>query len=212
MRVAHPLFFATQSLGYANPDAERNAVRALQPHRSEGGRMKLLSMVLAAALMPAVAFASPNNPQDQAQPGTSQNRGAPTGMDQGAVPQQTVQVEAFEWSTGQGRLGLMLMGLTPQLRSYFGAPNNSGLLVAQVAPNSPAARAGVRVGDVITQVDSQNVQSADDIVNATSSGATASANNVQIHVIRNHQSMNLQAKLGKTPSQTAPTQNQNSGT
>ncbi len=140
--------------------------------------MKLTSMVLAAALVPAAAFAGPNQNKSDTQ-GTSN--------------QETVQVEAFQWSTGQGRLGLMLMGLTPQLRSYFGASNDSGLLVAQVEPNSPAARAGVKVGDVITKVDNQNVQGADDIAAATSS---STSNSVQIKVIRNHKTMNLQAMLG----------------
>ena len=204
--------------------------------------MKLIAMVLAAALIPAAALANPNttDPQDQQNPttgGMNQNAGssganqtanapgsdgaAPQGAaPQAATPQQTVEVEAFEWSTGQGRLGLMLMGLTPQLRSYFGAPNTSGLLVAQVAPDSPASRAGVRVGDVITQVDKQNVQSADDIVAATSS--TTNTNKVQIRVIRNKKAMNLQATLGTSsnPPTTNPSRmnepstpgNQNPGT
>lgn len=163
--------------------------------------MKLISIVLASALLPATALASPQSKNNQ-----NHNR------DTSATSTQSVEVEAFEWSSGQGRLGLMLEGLTPQLRSYFGAPNDAGLLVAQVAPDSPAAKAGVQVGDVITQVNRQRVQSADDIVsatrsanssmgnsssNASSSNSNASmANKVQIHVIRNHQALDLQATLG----------------
>ncbi len=174
--------------------------------------MKLISIVLASALLPATALASPSKNTH------SNNR------DTSATSTQSVEVEAFEWSSGQGRLGLMLEGLTPQLRSYFGAPNDAGLLVAQVVPDSPAAKAGVQVGDVITQVNRQRVQSADDIISATrsanssmgtssssnsssntsssstnanSSSTNASmANKVQIHVIRNHQALDLQATLG----------------
>lgn len=164
--------------------------------------MKLTSMVLVAALAPATALAGPGtNNQDQTrQNDRTQSKDQNAQGTQG-TPQESVQVEAFEWSTGQGKLGLMLMGLTPQLRSYFGAPNDNGLLVAQVAPNSPAARAGVKVGDVITKVDNQNVQGADDIAAATSS---STSNSVQIKVIRNHKTMNLQAMLG--------TKNQGQGT
>ena len=184
--------------------------------------MKVISMVLAAALMPAAALASPNNndqqndQQSQTQSSETTQSGSSAGMQgsqsqgvqgsqsqgmQGSQSQQTVEVEAFEWSTGQGRLGLMLMALTPQLRTYFGAPNASGLLVAQVAPNSPAARAGVKVGDVITQVENKNVQGADDIIAATSdigtnTGSSGNANKVPIKVIRNHKPMNLQAMIG----------------
>lgn len=157
--------------------------------------MKLISIVLASALIPAAALASP-------QPKNTQNH-----KDSSATSTESVEVEAFEWSSGQGRLGLMLEGLTPQLRAYFGAPNDAGLLVAQVAPDSPAARAGVQVGDVITQVNHQRVQGADDIMSATRASSSASnnasmASKVQIHVIRNHAALDLQATLGgqtKTP-------------
>jgi membrane-associated protease RseP (regulator of RpoE activity) len=162
--------------------------------------MKLLSMVLAAALVPAAALATPNtNQQNQPQnTGSSgMNENPNNSATRGSTPQQTVEVEAFEWSTGQGRLGLMLMGLTPQLRTYFGAPNKSGLLVAQIAPDSAASRAGVRVGDVITKVDNQNVQSADDVIAATSNiGNGSSTSTVRIHVLRNHKPLDLQATIG----------------
>ena len=144
--------------------------------------MKLISIALAAALLPAAAIASPQS--------TSKTNTSNTANTEST---QSVEVEAFEWSSGQGRLGLMLEGLTPQLRAYFGAPNNAGLLVAQVESNSPAARAGIQVGDVITQVGNQRVQSADDIASATRSANTG---NVKIHVIRNHAGMDLQAMLG----------------
>jgi S1-C subfamily serine protease len=165
--------------------------------------MKLSAMVLAAALVPAAAFAGPSNNsnqnqnQNQTQNDQNQNQGY-NGNQGTSSNQESVEVEAFQWSTGQGRLGLMLMGLTPQLRTYFGAPNNAGLLVAQVAPNSPAARAGVKVGDVITQVDNNNVQGADDISQATQSSTNS---NVQIKILRNHKAMNLQASLGNKTNQ-----------
>lgn len=145
--------------------------------------MKLISVMLAAALLPATALASP---QSSTKSNDTRSNASST---------QSVEVEAFEWSSGQGRLGLMLEGLTPQLRAYFGAPNNAGLLVAQVAPDSPAARAGVKVGDVITQVDRKSVQSADDIVSATQATNDTSGK-VAIHVIRNHAPMDLQAMIG----------------
>ena len=146
--------------------------------------MKLISFALAAVLLPATALASPQSTSK-----TDTKNSATTSST------QSVEFEAFEWSSGQARLGLMLEGLTPQLRAYFGAPNNAGLLVAQVASDSPASRAGIQVGDVITQVGNQRVQSADDIVSATRS-ATTSTGNVKIHVIRNHAGMDLQAMIG----------------
>jgi len=50
----------------------------------------------------------------------------------------------------RGRLGVTLAPLTDQLASYFGV--KEGVLVSAVEPDSPAAQAGLKAGDVITSV------------------------------------------------------------
>jgi serine protease Do len=62
---------------------------------------------------------------------------------------------------GRGRLGVTVQAITPELATYFGVKD--GVLVASVAADSPAAKAGIRAGDVITTVDGKPVTSAGEI-------------------------------------------------
>ena len=70
-------------------------------------------------------------------------------------------VVAFEELIGGKRafLGVSLMDLSPQLREHFGAAKDAGVMVESVEENSPAAKAGLRVGDIITAIDGKNVSS-----------------------------------------------------
>src|SRR5512147_2865056 len=79
---------------------------------------------------------------------------------------QSNTVEKFEWSTAKGRLGLMVMSLTPELRKHFGAAEDRGVLVAHVEPSTPAAAAGIAVGDVIVGVRGHKVDAAPDVLSA----------------------------------------------
>jgi len=52
----------------------------------------------------------------------------------------------------RGFLGITPQELTPEMAKAFGVPNTHGVAVATVVPESPAAKAGLKVGDVITAV------------------------------------------------------------
>jgi hypothetical protein len=57
----------------------------------------------------------------------------------------------------RGYLGAALTELSSELRAHFGAPEDAGVLVARVEPDSPAAAGGLAVGDVITAIDGDRV-------------------------------------------------------
>lgn len=59
----------------------------------------------------------------------------------------------------RGFLGVHLVRLTKELRAHFGAPDDAGSLVAKVVKKSPADKAGLKVGDVLVEVDGQKVTS-----------------------------------------------------
>ena len=82
----------------------------------------------------------------------------------------------FTHVLGGGYLGVDLMPLTPELRAHFGVPADRGVMVARVEEDSPAARAGLQVGDVISGVEGKGVESPWDLtvaVRGKEAGATA---------------------------------------
>ncbi|MCY3963875.1 MAG: PDZ domain-containing protein [Acidobacteria bacterium] len=67
---------------------------------------------------------------------------------------------------GGGFLGVQLSDLTPELRTHFGVPEDVGVMVGKVVDGSPALRAGLEVGDVVTAVDGEPVASSSALARA----------------------------------------------
>ncbi len=65
--------------------------------------------------------------------------------------------------TGGTYLGVSLHELNADLASYFNVKPEEGVLVLDVEEDSPAEKAGIKAGDVITQVDEEAVQDAEDV-------------------------------------------------
>ena len=63
-----------------------------------------------------------------------------------------------------GFIGVNPLRMTPELRQHFGAPKEAGVLVATVEKDGPAAKAGLKVGDIVTAVDGSAVDSVRDLV------------------------------------------------
>jgi S1-C subfamily serine protease len=102
-------------------------------------------------------------------------------------------VENFEWSTAKGRLGVLVMGLTPELRKHFGASEQRGVLGAHVDPGTPAAAAGIEVGDVIVGVDGRNIEAASDVLSALAD--VGKREHASIEIVRDGKSRTLEATL-----------------
>jgi serine protease Do len=66
-----------------------------------------------------------------------------------------------------GKIGLQLQTLTPDLAQSLGLPGGTrGVAIADVAPGSPAERAGLQAGEAIVEVDRKPVATADEAVTA----------------------------------------------
>ncbi len=63
-------------------------------------------------------------------------------------------------------IGLTLLDLTPELRELYTGSKDSGVLVSSVEPDGPAAKAGIRVGDVIVKIGGESVSRTGEISRA----------------------------------------------
>jgi serine protease Do len=81
-----------------------------------------------------------------------------------------------------------------QLAGYFGVKSGTGLLVESVDDQSPAAKAGLKAGDVVVKVESQQMTSKNDWVKAVRNHR---GQQVQVTVMRNKQEQILFMNAGK---------------
>ncbi|HSK73532.1 MAG TPA: PDZ domain-containing protein [Pyrinomonadaceae bacterium] len=65
---------------------------------------------------------------------------------------------------GSRQIGVSVTPLTKQLADYFGVSEGKGLLIENVRENSAAAKAGLRAGDVIVEVDGKEVKGTMDLI------------------------------------------------
>ena len=92
----------------------------------------------------------------------------------------------------RGRLGVQVEGLSDQLATYFGV-KEGGVLVAGVTAESPAAKAGVRAGDVITKVNGSAVKDPGDLVQAL--GDVKDDGAVTLDLVRDRKATSLKATI-----------------
>jgi serine protease Do len=72
--------------------------------------------------------------------------------------------DQFVYAFGNSRrIGVSTTTLTKQLAEFFGVADGNGVLVTSVEPDSPAAKAGLKAGDVITAIDGEKLEGSGDL-------------------------------------------------
>jgi C-terminal processing protease CtpA/Prc len=105
-------------------------------------------------------------------------------------------VKAFTWMSGfHGRLGAEISDMTEELRKYFGAPPNVGVLVSKVEADTPAAKAGLKAGDVITEINGKKVEDPSDIIEAVADKDAGAQ--IKLGIVRDRKPVTLVATLDK---------------
>lgn len=104
-------------------------------------------------------------------------------------------------STGQGFLGIEAQDVTPQIAQADGLSVNSGVLVRSfvndAAGSSPAQKAGLQAGDVITKVDGTTVTDNTDLAGALQNKAPGSK--VSLTIVRGTSTQTITVTLGERP-------------
>jgi serine protease Do len=97
----------------------------------------------------------------------------------------------------RGWLGVSIQPLTPELAKSFGAKENRGVLVSDVMPDSPAARAGLVAGDILLEFDGRKLEGPADLQRAV--GLTTPGTAARARVWRDHVERTLDLKIGDAP-------------
>jgi serine protease Do len=100
----------------------------------------------------------------------------------------------FPGSSARGRLGVGVDDLTPQLASYFGA--QEGVLVTTVTEDTPAARGGLKAGDVIVSFAGEAVRNRVELQRAV--GRAQSDAEVTVGIVRDRKTSDIKIKLEGT--------------
>jgi serine protease Do len=108
-----------------------------------------------------------------------------------------VQIKDQIVKTGKvlhGRLGVEVQTLNQSLARSFHLQSPNGALIAQVEPDSAAARAGLKVGDVILKFNGTSIIDAGDL--SARVGTSAPGDEISLEVWRDGKAVTLNAKIG----------------
>jgi len=110
------------------------------------------------------------------------------------------EIPSMEWSGGmlfggQPRLGIDAEDLNGQLGAFFGAPDGEGILVRDVNSGSPAEKAGVKAGDVITSLNGERIRTVGELRDKLSGKREDKDRTVKLGVLRNKSEISLTVEL-----------------
>src|SRR2546421_3554498 len=103
----------------------------------------------------------------------------------------------FSMGGADRRIGVSTQSLSKQLADYFGV-KDGGVLINSVSDNSPAAKAGLKAGDVITAIDGEKITSPGDITRVLGKKETG---DVSLTVVRDKNTRTVTVTPEKNPDQ-----------
>src|ERR1700691_296800 len=120
-----------------------------------------------------------------------------------AIPADTVKTVVAQLrdkgSVTRGWIGVQIQALTPDLADSMGLTQTTGALVSEPQPDSPAVKAGIQSGDVITSVDGAEIHDAREL--ARRIGTMAPGASVKLGLIHEGQEKTVTLTLGTLPNE-----------
>jgi serine protease Do len=131
-----------------------------------------------------------------------------------AIPADTVKSVISQLrdkgSVTRGWIGVQIQPVTPDIADSMGLKKAVGALVSEPQPDSPAVKAGIQSGDVITSVDGAEVKDAREL--ARRIGTMSPGTSIKLGLIHNGEEKTVTLTLGTLPNEkqasNAPNQNQ----
>ena len=105
-------------------------------------------------------------------------------------------------SPGRPLLGIDAENLKGEFGNYFGAPDGEGVLVRGVFANSAAAKAGLKVGDVITSLNGERIRNASELREKLLTSHDAKS--IKLGVLRNKSELTLSVELPQQKEEEEP--------
>jgi serine protease Do len=116
-----------------------------------------------------------------------------------AIPSQMVKATADQLiahgAVHHGYLGISMNDVTPENAGFFNLKTATGAIVAQVTPDSPAAQAGLKSGDVIDEMNGHKVLDGSALQVAVSQDQPGDT--IRLGILRNGSTMTLTVKVGE---------------
>jgi 2-alkenal reductase len=109
-----------------------------------------------------------------------------------AIADQIIQKGYF----ARPYMGIRYQWITPDMASMYNLPVEWGAYVAQLDASSPAAKAGIQRGDIITKIGDQTLDDSHPYINALFAQAPGAT--IQMEIVRNRKTIQLQVTLGES--------------
>ena len=129
---------------------------------------------------------------------------SPTGSFSGmgfAIPSEIAQPIANELikngHVDHGYIGISIENVTPSNAKFFGVQKAMGAVVADVTPDAPGSKAGLKSGDVITELNGNPVRDAGELQMQTSE--TQPGTTIHLTVMRDGKTQSIPVTLGSMP-------------